>query len=307
AGRPVAKSRGGGTGERVGRGGKGRGPKGSNGERADELNSQGNEYGMGANGGVEGVNGNVEVGNQGNVRSQNGNVVNENIQENVRNVLVNSNHVDCSYKEFLACNPKEYDGHAAYTDRFHKLTRLIPHLVTHKDDNKRTRTGNAFDTIANPVKRENTGTWPKCTTYNSYHAFGGPCRACFNYNRSGHFEMDCRVVPRNVNRLNRTQGPGGNRPNQVVANNEGQDCGNHKNQARGRTFMLGAEEALQDSNIMTCIVASDLGFSYEIEIASGQLLLELMLSKRSKKNTKCVNAVNGELTAAKHKLMLLVY
>nr|GEY00697.1 reverse transcriptase domain-containing protein [Tanacetum cinerariifolium] len=37
------------------------------------------------------------------------------------------------------------------------------------------------------------------------------------------------------------------------------------------------------------------------------LLLELMLSKRLKKNTKCVNAVNEELTAAKHKLMLLVY
>nr|GFA55508.1 hypothetical protein [Tanacetum cinerariifolium] len=34
-------------------------------------------------------------------------------------------------------------------------------------------------------------------------------------------------------------------------------------------------------------------------------LLELMLSKRSKKNTKCVNATNEELTAAKHKLMLL--
>nr|GEU67931.1 hypothetical protein [Tanacetum cinerariifolium] len=34
------------------------------------------------------------------------------------------------------------------------------------------------------------------------------------------------------------------------------------------------------------------------------LLLELMLSKRSKKNTKCVNAVNEELTAAKHKLMI---
>nr|GEY81486.1 putative ribonuclease H-like domain-containing protein [Tanacetum cinerariifolium] len=32
-------------------------------------------------------------------------------------------------------------------------------------------------------------------------------------------------------------------------------------------------------------------------------LLELMLSKRSKKNTKCVNAVNEELTAAKHKLI----
>nr|GEW09477.1 hypothetical protein [Tanacetum cinerariifolium] len=36
-------------------------------------------------------------------------------------------------------------------------------------------------------------------------------------------------------------------------------------------------------------------------------LLELMLSKRSRKNTKCVNAPDEELTAAKHKLMLLVY
>nr|GEZ49508.1 hypothetical protein [Tanacetum cinerariifolium] len=34
------------------------------------------------------------------------------------------------------------------------------------------------------------------------------------------------------------------------------------------------------------------------------LLLELMLSKRSKKNTKCFNAINEELTAAKHKLIV---
>nr|GEY40784.1 hypothetical protein [Tanacetum cinerariifolium] len=36
-------------------------------------------------------------------------------------------------------------------------------------------------------------------------------------------------------------------------------------------------------------------------------LLELMLSKSSRKNTKCVNAANEEITAGKHKLMLLVY
>ncbi|GJX71097.1 putative reverse transcriptase domain-containing protein [Tanacetum coccineum] len=48
--------------------------------------------------------------NRGNVRNQNGNVVNENVQENVGNVIVSGNRVGCSYKEFLACNPKEYDG-----------------------------------------------------------------------------------------------------------------------------------------------------------------------------------------------------
>ncbi|GJW55015.1 putative reverse transcriptase domain-containing protein [Tanacetum coccineum] len=66
-----------------------------------------------------------------------------------------------------------------------------------RDDNKRTRTGNAFASTANPVGRENMGTWPKCTTCNSYHALGGPCRTCFNCNRPGILAKDCRGVPRN--------------------------------------------------------------------------------------------------------------
>ncbi|GJR87466.1 putative reverse transcriptase domain-containing protein, partial [Tanacetum coccineum] len=392
----------------------------------------------------------TKVSNQGNVGNQNDNVVNENVQGNVGNVIVNGNQVGCSYKEFLACNPKEYDGkggavaltrwmekmeyvhdmsgcsidqkvkytagsfvkmqkleselwnhtmvgagHAAYTDRFHELAKLVSHLVTPesrmieryvyglalqirgmvaatepksmqkavqisgaltdeavrngtikkvekrgnvgepskdrngRDDNKRTRTVNAFATTVNPVGRENMGTWPKCTTCNSYHAPGGPCRTCYNCNRPGHLAKDCRSVPRNVNpvnarnppvracyecgstdhvrpacpRWNRVQGPGGNRPNQVVANNEGQGRGNQGNQARGRAFMLGAEEARQDPNIMTGtftlnkhfattlfdsgadysfvsttfipllgLEPNDLGFKYEIEIASGQLV-----------------------------------
>ncbi|GKF15590.1 putative reverse transcriptase domain-containing protein [Tanacetum coccineum] len=191
-------------------------------------------------------------------------------------------------------------GHAAYTDRFHELARLVPHLIfgtltdeavrngtikkvekrgnvgepskdrNGRDDNKRTRT-------MNPVGRENMGTWPKCTTCNSYHIPGRPCRTCYNCNRPGHLTKDCRSVPRNVNpanarnppvracyecgstdhvrpacpRWNKVQGPGGNRPNQVVANNEVQGRGNQGNQATGRAFMLGAEEARQDPNIVT--------------------------------------------------------
>ncbi|GJY97029.1 putative nucleotidyltransferase, ribonuclease H [Tanacetum coccineum] len=121
AGRPAAESLGGGTGVRVGRGGRGRRPKEGNDELVDDLNSQGNDQGMGANGGVEGGNGNVEganrgapnfstiiaqqlqnllptilaqVSNRGNVGNQNGNVVNENVQENVRNVIVNGYRVE---------------------------------------------------------------------------------------------------------------------------------------------------------------------------------------------------------------------
>ncbi|GJT17889.1 putative reverse transcriptase domain-containing protein [Tanacetum coccineum] len=253
------------------------------------------------------------------------------------------------------------DGHAAYTDRFHELARLVPHLVTLeskrierngsikknpekrgnvgepskdrnvRDDNKRTRTGNAFATTTNPVGRENAGTVPKCTTCNSYHAPGVLFCTCFNCNRPGHFVKDCRVVPKNVNPMNVrnptaacgscfeygspdhyksacprliiAQGPRGNRPDQALANDGGQGHGNHGNQARGRAFMLGAEEARQDPNFMTGmftlndhyattlfdsgadysfvsttfvpllgIEPSELGFSYEIEIASGQLV-----------------------------------
>ncbi|GKE00110.1 hypothetical protein Tco_1388093, partial [Tanacetum coccineum] len=131
---------------------------------------------------------------KGNGRNQNGDAVNDNIRGNVSR--------GCTYKEFLACNPKEYDGkggvivytcwiekmesvqdmsgcrdnqkvkytagsfvskalmwwnsqihtrgreaavetdlwnhvmvgagHDAYTDRFHELARLVPHLVTLK-------------------------------------------------------------------------------------------------------------------------------------------------------------------------------
>nr|GFC04411.1 hypothetical protein [Tanacetum cinerariifolium] len=85
--------------------------------------------------------------------------------------------------------------HATYTNRFHELARLVPYLVTFenkrikrdeairnrslkmnherrrngrepsrdrnvKDDNKRTKTGNAFATTANPVRREYTGAAP---------------------------------------------------------------------------------------------------------------------------------------------------
>ncbi|GJX35542.1 putative nucleotidyltransferase, ribonuclease H [Tanacetum coccineum] len=58
-GRHVSKSRGGGMGERVGRGGRGRGPRGGNDERVEKLNGQGNDQGEGTNGNVEGVNGGV--------------------------------------------------------------------------------------------------------------------------------------------------------------------------------------------------------------------------------------------------------
>ncbi|GJR50773.1 hypothetical protein Tco_1401294 [Tanacetum coccineum] len=158
-------------GGRVGRGARRtREPVRRNNETIGELDGQGNDL--------------AQVGNQGNNqrnnRNQNGDAVNDNIQDDVRNVIMNKDQRGCTYKELLACNPKEYDGkggaivytrwiekmesvqdmsgcgnnqkvkytvgsfvgkaltwagHAAYTDRFHELARLVPHLVT--PENKR--------------------------------------------------------------------------------------------------------------------------------------------------------------------------
>nr|GEZ70660.1 hypothetical protein [Tanacetum cinerariifolium] len=65
AGRPAAESLGKGTGIRVDRGGKDRRPREGNDECVDDLNGQGNDKGMGANEGIEGVNRNVEGANEG--------------------------------------------------------------------------------------------------------------------------------------------------------------------------------------------------------------------------------------------------
>nr|GEV32277.1 hypothetical protein [Tanacetum cinerariifolium] len=88
AGRPAIASRGGGMGGRVGSGG-GR-TRGRSGNQGDgRIDGQGGQVGDQGRG-------------QGNGRNQNGDVVNDNIRGDVSRC--------CTYKEFLACNPKEYNG-----------------------------------------------------------------------------------------------------------------------------------------------------------------------------------------------------
>nr|GEW36593.1 putative reverse transcriptase domain-containing protein [Tanacetum cinerariifolium] len=91
AGQPAAAPRGGGTGGRVGKEGKRvRDPWRRKVKPTGEPEGQGND--------------------QGDNRNQKGTVINDNIHDDVRNVIENNGRRGCTYKEFLDCNPKEYDG-----------------------------------------------------------------------------------------------------------------------------------------------------------------------------------------------------
>ncbi|GJZ14317.1 putative reverse transcriptase domain-containing protein [Tanacetum coccineum] len=330
AGQPAAESLGGGTGERVSSGGRGTRPREGNDEPVDELNGQGNDQGMGANGGNLLPAMLAQVSNRGNSGNQNGNVVNENIQENVGNVLVNGNWVGFSYKEFLACNTKEYDGkggavvltrwikkmesvhdmsgcsfdkkvkyttgsfvgkalmcyemqkleselwnhamvragHAVYTDRFHELARLVPHLVTPESRMIERYVyglapqirGMVAVTVAKKCRRQTFGRDCRgvLRNVNTVNARNPTVKACYECGSTDHVRSACP-------RLNRARGPKENCPNQVAANKGGQGHRNQGNQARGRAFMLGAEEARQYSNFVTCLEPNDLGQLVEID------------------------------------------
>ncbi|GJY20042.1 putative reverse transcriptase domain-containing protein [Tanacetum coccineum] len=116
-GRATATPRGGRTGGRTGRGGGRTG--GRSGDQSDGRNDgQGGQVGgqgSEANDGVDEVLDFYTIiahqgRGQGNDRNQNGDAVNDNIEGDVRNVIENNDRRGCTYKEFLACNPKEYDG-----------------------------------------------------------------------------------------------------------------------------------------------------------------------------------------------------
>nr|GEW87795.1 hypothetical protein [Tanacetum cinerariifolium] len=155
-------------------------------------------------------------------------------------------------------------GHAMYTHRFLELARLVSHLVTPK--NKRIDRNRLLKkNTEKRVRREYMGMTPKCMKNNLHHLLESPCQACFSCNHLGHLAKDYRVVEPST----KTRG---SNSNQLVAIDGGQGRRNNSNWARGGASMLGVEEAHQDPNIMTGIESSNLGFSYEIEISSGQLL-----------------------------------
>ncbi|GJZ50744.1 hypothetical protein Tco_0605259, partial [Tanacetum coccineum] len=134
-----------------------------------------------------------------------------------------------------------------------------------RDDNKRSRTRRVFATITNPVRKKHMGYFARdckarlrmvtlVSARNPTTARG----AYFECGGTNHYKAACP-------RLNRAPRPGGNSQNQPMAIEGGQGRGNNGNQARRGAFMMGAEEARQDPNIVTGLPPSQ-EFKFRIDL-----------------------------------------
>ncbi|GJS78526.1 putative reverse transcriptase domain-containing protein [Tanacetum coccineum] len=127
-------------------------------------------------------------------------------------------------------------NHAAYTDWFHELVKLVPHLVailragilTNESssygtlsknnekrkaleetsrsgrswrDKKKVKMGAGFVETA-PPRNEYVGSNPRCAKCYTYHPENRPCKVFYNYQKPGHFAKDCRALFKQVALVN---------------------------------------------------------------------------------------------------------
>nr|GEV21272.1 reverse transcriptase domain-containing protein [Tanacetum cinerariifolium] len=134
-------------------------------------------------------------------------------------------------------------GHAAYTNRFHGLARLVPHLVTPKSKRVRRYVYGLAPHIQGMVAAAEPKTIQKAMeiagTLTDEALTNGTIKK--NLVRIG---MKGRITKGLELEMLLLQP-------QTLLREVTRGRGNQVNQARGRAFMLGAEEAFQDPNIMT--------------------------------------------------------
>ncbi|GJR68529.1 putative reverse transcriptase domain-containing protein [Tanacetum coccineum] len=179
---------------------------------------------------------------QGNGRNQNGDAVNDNIRGDIEKMK--------SVQDMSGCRDSQ------------KVKYTAGSFVGMSWEDFKTLTREEF-CPSNEMQQLEIKLWN--------HVMVGAGHAAYN----DRFHDLARLVPHLVT-LEGSEAKG-NHQNQVVAVNVGQGHRNQGNKVRGRAFMLGAKEA-RDSFVSTTFIPlldiepSDLGFNYEIEIASGQIV-----------------------------------
>ncbi|GJY34671.1 putative reverse transcriptase domain-containing protein [Tanacetum coccineum] len=225
----------------------------------------GNDLGFGANGGVEGVNGNVEGANGG--APDFSTIITRQLQNLLPAMLAQIRTLSQEVAVSMSWNDFKFMMIEEFCPRFHELAGCSHLELQEVDDLKRKREYSHLAKDCRGVLRN----------VNPVNARNPTVRACYECGSTDHVRSACP-------RLNRAQGPEENRPNQVAANNGGQGRGNQGNQARGRANHVGTQRKARqgsehcDSFVSTTFIPllglepNELGFKYEIEIASGQLV-----------------------------------
>ncbi|GKD93102.1 putative reverse transcriptase domain-containing protein, partial [Tanacetum coccineum] len=332
AGRQTAASRGGRTGERTGRGG------GRTGEPTSRVCGQtGDQDGQRGDQGIGTNEGNNKVPDFSTVIFQQlqdllptiiaqvGNHA-SNIQGDVRGVNMGNGRNGCSYKDFIACNPKDYDekgGAIVYTRWIEKMESVQDMSGCGANQKVKYTVGSFI--VRSFVQTMRCRSWKLrfgVTRWSelamlrilivSMSFLVAVTESTTIQSDVLKAEMLTDEAIRNGS-LKKNNEKRGNversrtgRAFSIITNpvrKEYTGRGNNSNQACGRAFIIGAEEARQDSNIVTGtftlnnhyattlfnfgvdysfvsttfiplldIEPSDLGFSYEIEIASEQLV-----------------------------------
>ncbi|GKC21641.1 putative reverse transcriptase domain-containing protein [Tanacetum coccineum] len=172
-----------------------------------------------------------------------------------------------------------------YTARFHELARLVPHIVTPKNErvnryirglapeikphvtsSKPTSIQSAVsmanhlttDGIKDGIfkKHENDGNKKRSNDQNKNQRRDDKnkrLRTRRNFALITHEQGqgDPNHFRRNYLRMNQATTAGGNHPNPVLAIEGNPNPGNNRNRAQGRAFALGVAEAPQDPNVVT--------------------------------------------------------
>ncbi|GKB10792.1 putative reverse transcriptase domain-containing protein [Tanacetum coccineum] len=163
--------------------------------------------------------------------------------------------------QFLACNPKEYDGEW----RCNRVDFRIEKMESVQDIS-----GSKY---IQKVKYTCYSLW-EMNLHVENLQIPHTSREATIIVESRHVEAGHAAYTDRFHELARfceseLRGLGGNHQNQFVAVNEGQGRRNQGDQTRGRAFMLGAEEARQDPNIVT--VSLSFGHIPELEDVVGIL------------------------------------